>query len=277
MEITISPELAAECRTLAMQIERRYGTPMFRKMYGESAAYAKDCALGFLRSNIDAQCVKNIRSWLLQGLKPFAEYPPNLEMLIQIGRVLKICPVTDGQVQYAEFWYKLDAHFCQGYGRFWRLDSTIESLQRERVWLAEFENVQASIGELEQALRKIQASTVFRSFPPSLEQFKGALLSHRKGGAPLVEDAWLLALSVRPGQPLHPLIVKARARISVFDLNTNGKGRENEQRFKDAYLSLLGSVEDDEHLDLSGVVQEEEVIEYASTEDLLSTLRQLGN
>lgn len=277
MEITIPQELAAECRKLAMQIERRYGTPMFRKMYGEGVAYAKDCSVGFLRSNIDAQSVKNIRTWLLQGLKPFAEYPPNLEMLIQIGRVLKICPITDGQSQYTEFWYKLDAHFCQGYGRFWRLESTIEGLQRERVWLTEFESVQASIGELEQALKKIQASTVFRSFPPSLEQFKGALLSHRKGGAPLVEDAWLLALSVRPGQPLHPLVVKARSRISAFDLNNNGKSRENEQRFKEAYLNLLTSDDDLDLPSIPEVVQEEVDDGYASTEDLLNTLRQLGS
>jgi hypothetical protein len=274
--VTVSPEMNKECRALVIQIERRYGSPMFRKMFGDSEAYIKDCALGFIRSGIDASCVLNIRSWLLQGLKPFAEYPPNLEMLIQIGRILKICPFTGLQAQLKEFWYKLDAYFSQGYGRFWRSpEGTIGDLQRERLWLTEFESMNTGPEELEQALDMIRQSTVFRSYPPSLEQFKGAILALRRSRAPLVEEAWLLAMSVRPGQPLHPLIIKARSKISAFDLNNYGKSRENQERFKEAYLSLLKSHdEDDDPVVVDKFLQAQP--EYASTSDLLDALKGIG-
>ena len=278
MKLEIPVDMHNECRSLALQIERRYGSPMFRKMHGESSKYAEDCAVGFLRSNTSVIEIQNLRSWLMQGLKPFAEYPPNLEMMIQIGRIVKICPPTPRQSEMADFWYRLDAVFSQGYGRFWRMESPIEELPRERVWLSEFEKLDASVDELVAALESIQNSAVFRSYPPTLEQFKGALLSLRKGGAPLVEDAWLMALSIRPGQPLHPLIVKARSKISAFDLNQHGKIRENEQRFKIAYLTLLRSAEPVEALcsiDDDLLVQTP-VEEYASTDTLIDALKGLG-
>ena len=273
MTIVVSPELNKECKALATQIERRYGSPMFRKMFGDNEAYSKDCALGFIRSQIDAPTVLNVRTWLMQGLKPFSEYPPSLEMMISMGRTLKCYPVSEAQLEFTDFWYLLDAQFGQSYGRFWKSEVVIEGLQRERVWLSEFEAQDASDEELTKALMMIKESVLFRTYPPSLPQFKSALLSIRKGSAPLVEDAWLLAMTVRPGQPLHPLIVKARSKISTFDLNNNGKSWENQQRFQAAYLELLKSEGD--VVDEPEVVQVTEPVEYASTDDLLAALKRM--
>lgn len=272
MSNLIDPVLGKECSRLSIQLQQRYGASLFRKMFGEQATYADQCAQGFARSRIDAQGVAGVREWLIQGLKPFAEYPPSMEMMIQMARIMKSYPMTPDQVQYNDFWFSLDAQYAQGYGRFWKSEQVFEGLQKERVWLTAFGELQATLEELDRAMHKIKGCTVFRSYPPTLDQFKDAVLAVRKNDAPLVEEAWLLALSVRPGQPLHTMIVKARSKISAFELNNNSRDRETEQRFKTSYLGLLKS-EEEVHQD---VVDSPAIdIAYETPETLLQALQQM--
>lgn len=272
MSNLIDPALGKECSRLSIQLQQRYGVSLFRKMFGEQATYADQCAQGFLRSRIDAVGVAGVREWLIQGLKPFAEYPPSMEMMIQMARIMKSYPMTPEQVQYNDFWFSLDAQYSQGYGRFWKSDQVFEGLQKERVWLTAFTELQATLEELNQALKKIKGCTVFRNYPPTLDQFKDAVLAVRKNDAPLVEEAWLLALSIRPGEPLHPMIVKARSKISAFELNNNSRDRETEQRFKTSYLGLLKSEEEvyQEVMDSPSMD-----ITYETPDTLLSVLQQM--
>lgn len=231
--------LSQACTNLTKQFLHRYGAPMFRKICGESSAYATEMSACFKRAGLTGQEISSLQAWLISGVKAFAEYPPTFEMMVQMGKMIKNFPITDAQLKHADFWLKVDAIFTQNYGRLWKVDNVIDSLQRERVWLGAFEEMDALPSEMENTLKMIRECVAFRSYPPSLEQFRDGLTALRSDNAPLVEDAWLQAISMRPGQAFHPLVKRARGSIGAFDLNVGERDRATEQRFKAVYLSLL--------------------------------------
>jgi len=263
--------LSQACSNISRQFLNRYGAAMFRKLYGEPATYATELSACLKRAGIAGPDAESLQRWLLTGIKAFAEYPPSFENLVQMGQLLKNFPFTEAQQGHLDFWRKLDALFSQNYGRMWRgAEGLIETLQRERIWLSNIEEVEASPSELEETLAKIRGCVAFRSYPPNLEQFRDALTALRSDDAPLVEEAWLQAISMKPGQTFHPLVKRARGTIGAFDLNVGERDRNSEMRFKQAYLELLKSPPEHEHQDRNEIKPAE--AEYMDTASLLDCL-----
>lgn len=232
--------LSQACTNISRQFLNRYGAAMFRKLYGEPSNYATELSGCLKRVGITGPEAESLQRWLLTGIKAFAEFPPSFENMVQMGQLLKNFPFTPAQQEILDFWRKVDAIFSQNYGRMWRGgDALIDTLQRERTWLTNLEEMGASHEELEATLTKVRACVAFRSYPPNLEQFGDALTALRINDAPLVEDAWLQAISMKPGQSFHPLVKRARGTIGAFDLNVGERDRNSEMRFKQAYLDLL--------------------------------------
>lgn len=232
--------LSQACTNISRQFLNRYGAAMFRKLYGEPGEYATQLAACLKRVGITGTDAESLQCWLLTGIKAFAEFPPSFENMVQMGQLLKNFPFTPAQQENLDFWRKVDALFSQNYGRMWRGgEGLIETLQRERIWLTSIEEIGASREELDATLAKVRACVAFRSYPPNLEQFSDALTALRTNDAPLVEEAWLQAISMKPGQTFHPLVKRARGTIGAFDLNVGERDRNTEMRFKQTYLELL--------------------------------------
>jgi len=232
--------LSQACTNISRQFLNRYGAAMFRKLYGEPATYATELSGCLKRVGITGPDAESLQRWLLTGIKAFAEFPPSFENMVQMGQLLKNFPFTPSQQENLDFWRKVDALFSQNYGRMWRGgEGLIETLQRERIWLTSIEEIGATRDELDATLAKVRACVAFRSYPPNLEQFSDALTALRRSDAPLVEEAWLQAISMKPDQNFHPLVKRARGTIGAFDLNVGERDRNSEMRFKQAYLELL--------------------------------------
>lgn len=269
--MTHAPDsLAQACSNLTNQFNHRYGARLFRSSCGEPEKYATELSACFKRTGLTGAEISSLQGWLVTGIKAFAEYPPSFEMMVQMGKLLRNFPITPAQRELYDFWLKLDTLFIQNYGRLWKIDGTLDQLQKERVWLTTLEEMGASLEELQLCLNKIKFCVAFRSYPPNLEQFKDALIALRSSNAPLVEDAWLQAIALKNNQELHPLVRRARGAIGAFDLNVGERDRATEQRFKLIYIELLRNPpQESERLAPEGKSQ---APQYVNPEDILHGL-----
>lgn len=261
-------DLKSESVKFIKQMQSRYGLSLLDRTYGNIDEFTATIVAGLIRSNVTAEDFKSVREWLLTGLKPFVEYPPTLESLIQLSNLVKMFPITESIINLKDVWYRLDTEYSQKYGRFWRGESNYDQLSRERVWLHAFSEKQASPSEVKKVMSRIVESTIFRQYPPALDQFMDALSAVRYPDAPLVEEAWLLALSTQPGSPVHPLIKKTRGIVGAYDLRVNSNQRSIETQFKKIYRDLLEKQECEEIT----VKVEAVSAEYMSKEALIKML-----
>jgi hypothetical protein len=232
-------ELKAEASSFVKQMQARYSVSMLEKIYGTTDEYMVKVIAGLRRNGTTAEQLKSVREWLMTGLQPFIMFPPTVEALIQLGNLVTVFPVTTYTLSMQKPWYRLNMEFAQRYGNLWKGSEEFSLLHKERVWLNTFEEQGATAAELIQVMDKITRSSVFRVYPPALEQFMDGILSVRHMDSPLIEDAWLLAMSSQHGADIHPLVKKARGVIGVFDMNAQYGNRAIEQRFKQIYRDML--------------------------------------
>jgi hypothetical protein len=232
-------ELKAEASSFVKQMQARYSLSMLEKIYGTTDEYMVKVIAGLRRNGTSAEQLKNVREWLMTGLQPFIMFPPTVEALIQLGNLVTVFPVTPYTLSMQKPWYRLNMEFAQRYGNLWKGSDEFDLLHKERVWLNKFEEQAATPTEILQVMERITRSSVFRVYPPALEQFMDAILAVRHMDSPLIEDAWLLALSSQPGSDIHPLVKKARGIIGAFDMNAHYGNRAIEQRFKQIYRDMI--------------------------------------
>ncbi|MBI6882925.1 hypothetical protein [Pseudomonas putida] len=230
-------ELQSEAIKFAKQIQARYGLPLFSSTYGDLNECVSTVTAGLNRNGTSGPEFKSVREWLLQGLKPFLEFPPTLEALVQLSNLVKAYPITQHTLSLKGAWFRLDTEFSQQYGKMWRGAHAFDMLTKERVWLSKFEEIDATGDEILESMKRITRSTPFRIYPPTIEQFMDAVHAVRCDGAPLVEDAWIMAVSTQAGSDIHPLARKARGMIGIFEINQNAQSSES--KFKHIYRQLL--------------------------------------
>lgn len=233
----IPQELQAECVRFSKQLLARYGLPLVQSKYESLDKCSMTVATGLAKNSTTAEEFKAVREWLLRGLQPFLEYPPTLEAVIQLSNLVKTYPITEYTNGMSDAWYRLNTEYGQRYGKLWKGEGGFDLLIKERVWLVEFEKTNASPPEVASAARRLTESTLFRVYPPKLEEFIGAILAVRSGGAPLIEEAWLMALDSHVGSELHPLVRKARGMVGAQEINMNVS--VSEKKFKKIYQELL--------------------------------------
>lgn len=234
-------ELQAEATSFVKQMQARYSLSMLEKIYGTTDEYLAKVIGGLLKNGTTAQQLKCVRQWLMTGLQPFIMFPPTVEALIQLATLVTAFPVTEYTLSMQKTWYRLNMEYAQRYGNLWKGSAEFDPLHKERVWLNKFEEENATPDEIAHVMERLTRSTLFRIYPPSLEQFMDALLAVRHMDAPLIEEAWLMALSSHPGSDIHPLVKKARGIIGAFDINASAQQgtRGVELRFKMLYRDLI--------------------------------------
>lgn len=238
----VDTELQSEAVKFSKQLLARYGLPLLQSRYGTADQCAVTVNASMIRNGTTANEFRAVREWLLRGLQPFLEYPPALEAIVQLVNLVKTYPISAHTNSLRDAWYRMDTEYGQRYGKMWKGDTPFDLLIKERVWLTEFEKKEVSSSELLQAMEMIITSTLFRTYPPKLEEFMGAVLAVRHRGAPLIEEAWLMALSSHIRSDIHPLVKKARGMVGANDINLNPYA--SEKKFKKIYQGLLESVDD---------------------------------
>lgn len=261
-------DLIREAGVFLKQMKSRYGLSLISKTYDPVEEAEATIAAGLKRAGVRAIELQGVRQWLLVGLKPFAEYPPNIEALIQMASLLRSYPVTEYSKALRHDWNLLEFEYSQRYGHFWKGDTAYDILTRERVWLGHLEAIEARSEEFWQASHGLVELSQFRVYPPNLEQFLDAIKAIRKG-APLVESAWLMALSHVPGMQAHPYVRKAMGMVGGHDLRVNSRERDVELRFKDSYRVLLNSPDSVKDIETINA----EPIAYESQETLLGLFK----
>lgn len=234
---TVDNELQTEAVRFSKQLLARYGLPLLQSKYGSPDECAITVITGLTRNRTSAEEFRAVREWLLRGLQPFLEYPPTLEAVIQLCNLVKTYPVTEYTLSMGDAWYRLNTEYGQRYGKMWKGESSFDLLIKERVWLTECEKLLVSPSELIGAMQRLTQSTLFRTYPPKLEEFMGAILAVRCAGAPLIEEAWLMALGSHTGSDIHPLVKRARGMIGAQEINLNVSS--SEKKFKKIYQELL--------------------------------------
>lgn len=234
-------EVSAEASRFCRQIESRYSLGLLKSTYGEDvqSELASTLSTALVKAEISAEAFRAVRAWLMVGLKPFEDYPPTIEALIQMATLLQSYPVTDYAKAMKQAWFELDTEFSQNYAKQWRGERRMDALVKERVWLKKFEEMGVTVTELLTTMRRISASGFFRTFMPKFEEFQDAILAVRLDNAPLVEEAWTMALMTQANAVIHPLVKQARGKIGGHDLRVRGYDRDVEQRFKSYYRQLL--------------------------------------
>lgn len=230
-------ELQVEASRFAKQLQARYGLPLLQNAYGGIDECVVTVIVGMTKNGTTAEEFKSVREWLLAGLKPFVQFPPTLEALIQLSNLVKGFPVTPYSQGMKDAWFRLDAEYSQRYGKMWKGEQGFDALTKERVWLAAFEELAITPAEVLLAMDRITASALFRTFVPKPEQFTDTVLAIRCGNAPMIEEAWIMAVGSRPGAELHPLVKKARGKIGALEINTNV--HDSEKLFKMIYREML--------------------------------------
>lgn len=229
--------LTEEAQKFTRQMSARYGENLIRSSYGNEAEFQASIVAGLKRSGISGHELAQVREWLLEGLKPFFRFPPNIESLVHLALLLRAYPRTEFDRRMRDVWYKIDRSLGQRYSKSWRDEHPLDGLEKERVWLTAFAAIGATHKELLETLQKTEQSGYFRSYPPTLDQFIDTLIAVRKS-VPMVEEAWTLALS--EGNEQIPAIVrKAKGMVGGYDLRVSGRNKEVEQRFKIYYRNLL--------------------------------------
>jgi hypothetical protein len=240
IQVIDTAELQAEATRFVKQMQARYSLSMLEKIYGTTDEYLAKVIGGLLKNGTDASQLKSVRQWLMTGLQPFIMFPPTVEALIQLATLVTNYPVTDYTLSMQKTWYRLNMEYGQRYGNLWKGSGEFDPLHKERVWLSTFEEAGATPDEISYVMERLTRSTVFRVYPPAMEQFMDALLAVRHLDSPLIEEAWLMALSSHPGSDIHPLVRKARGIIGAFEINTSAQvNRGIEQRFKMIYREML--------------------------------------
>lgn len=233
-------ELLAEGKHFVTQMQARYSLSMLEKIYGSTDEYLAKVVGGLMKNGTSAEQLKNVREWLATGLQPFILFPPTIEALIQLSSLVSAYPVTDYTLSMQKTWYRLNMEYGQRYSNLWKGSGEFDPLHKERVWLSTFEEAGATPDEISYVMERLTRSTVFRVYPPALEQFMDALLAVRHLDSPLIEEAWLMALSSHPGSDIHPLVKKARGIVGAFEINTSAQANRGiEQRFKMIYRELI--------------------------------------
>jgi hypothetical protein len=267
---TSTDHLTQEATRFVNQMKARYGLPLLQKMYGNLDDFSATVSAGLVRGGVDHAEFKAVRDWLLEGLKPFVEYPPTLESLVHLVNLVKAYPLTVYSKSIKHVWFYIDSDYSHRYGRTWRGDNAFECLTKERVWISQFESVKATEIELRAALSRISESALFRNFAPSLEQFMDAISAVRFPDAPLVEEAWLIAISTQPGTPIHALVKKVRGVVGASELRTSVRDKDLEQNFKRLYRRMLS----ENNHDLSDIPEPAVEVQYANKEDVLRLFKQ---
>lgn len=234
---TVNSDLQAEAVKFSKQLLARYGLPLLQSKYESADKCAMSVTTGLAKNNTTADEFRAVREWLLRGLQPFLEYPPTLEAVIQLANLVKTYPITDYTLGMGDAWYRMNTEYGQRYGRMWKGEGAFDLLIKERVWLAECEKTLVTQGEMLGAMKRLTESTLFRTYPPKLEEFVGAVLAVRCSNAPLIEEAWLMALASHIGSEIHPLVKKARGMIGAVEINLNVSA--SEKKFKKIYQDLL--------------------------------------
>lgn len=229
--------LTQEAQRFTAQMTARYGENLIRSSYGNEAEFQANIVMGLTRSGITGRELADVRAWLIEGLKPFFRFPPNIESLVHLALLLRAYPRTDYDQIMKNAWYKIDRSFGQRYSKSWRDEHPLDTLEKERVWLSAFADLEATEEELLKTLQKIDQSGYFRSFPPTLDQFSDAIIAVRKS-VPMVEEAWPLAL-LEGNQDIPLIVRRAKGKIGGYNLMLSGRNRDVEQRFKVHYRSLL--------------------------------------
>lgn len=229
--------LTQEAQRFTAQMTARYGENLIRSSYGNESEFQANIVMGLKRSGITGDELAEVRAWLIEGLKPFFRFPPNIESLVHLALLLRAYPRTDFDLKMKNAWYKIDRSFGQRYSKSWRDEHPLDTLEKERVWLSAFAVIEASEKELLETLLKIEQSGYFRSFPPTLDQFIDALIAVRKS-VPMVEEAWTLALT-EGSEEIPSIVRKAKGKVGGYDLRVSGRNKDVEQRFKIHYRKLL--------------------------------------
>lgn len=212
----------------------RYGSTLFLKTHESVETFAASLAKVFSRAGVDAETTEALAVWLQGGLRQFSEFPPQIEVLLHLAYLIRSYPVTEDQRSLAASWYSLDTEYSQLYFT-WK-DRPLDEIARERVWLTKLAEISASQHEIQEAKKAILDSGMFRQYPPTIEQFKDAILAIRKN-APIAEVAWIEATSRRVSQ--NPYVTAARSQIGTHDLTVHSNNRDVEARFIAAYRAAL--------------------------------------
>lgn len=230
-------KLKQEAGRLTKQLNARYSESLIRSRYKDDADFQANVVAGLSRSGISGDELHEVREWLIEGLKPFVTFPPTIEAIIHLARLLRNYPRSSYDKNMKDAWYRIDRSFGHKYSKYWKDDNLIDSLEKERVWLSSLFSVEASQNEVIETLKKIESSGHFRSFPPSLDQFIDALVAVRHG-FPLVEEAWIMAVSDYQGD-IPDIIKQARGQAGGYDLRVSSRDRDVESRFKVHYRHLI--------------------------------------
>jgi hypothetical protein len=268
-ETSLENTVQRACQRIATGLVVRYGNPLFTRIHGDLHEFARTLAKVLETAGITAEDCFALRDWLQQGLRPFSDYPPQIEILLHLSYLIKTYPLTEYQKKIKHVWYGLDTTYGQTYFRNWRNDKPIDEMARERVWLSAFDKMQLTESQISQAIAEFSDCGLFRQYPPTLEQFQDAILAIRQN-APLIEMAWLESAN-KITTSTHPMVVQARSQIGAHDLNTHKRDRDMENRFKSIYRKLLSG----EASAVAPVIATEQEIvrDYEDTENLAQRLK----
>lgn len=243
MTSAITPEfleLSEEVRRFFNHLESRYSQSLVTMTFGENVDKRAPELLNTLNKvGVTSGELKAFREWLRRGIKCFEEYPPGPESVVQICALIREYPITDYTEGLTKAWYRLDIEFSQCYGRQWRSDGRHDALLKERVWLNKFEELKITAPEILNAMSRLSDCGYFRTFVPKFEEFLDAVYAVRFPDAPLVEEAWGLAVLNQGAELAHTAVRRARGYIGAHELRTRGYDRDVEQRFKSYYRQLL--------------------------------------
>ncbi|MBB4861345.1 hypothetical protein HNP46_000156 [Pseudomonas nitritireducens] len=261
------PKLLAEAAKLYKHFTTRYNIKLVEDQLGVSNTYLPNLVAELVFAGITLETLIQLREWMGTGLAPFVKFPPSMETVVQLAGTVQCYPYNEYAKSVRQAWAHVDVKFGVCYAR-WKTEMSIESLVRERVWIADLESMSATPEEIRQAEHAITNCPTFRVFAPNSTQFLDAVQASRRG-VPIIEEAWFSAISAHSGTDLHPLVRKAIGRAGGFEKRENGKStRELEERFKAMYRTWLydGSSLEEPRSE----VQEEDTDRQASKEEILS-------
>lgn len=232
-------EIQSESKKFYSMVQSRYGLAIVEGSYGKQNEFIATLAAGLRRAGVTPSEVAGAREWLITGLRPFSQFPPSIESLIQIGRMVGVYGYSTYAISMSRAWYVLDSGYIARYGRLWRTDGHLDDLLRERVWVAQFEELGVTAEDVGRAEKLIRNSESFRRFPPKIDQFSDAIQVARVGATYLVEDAWLHALAISAEKLTDPLVKAALGKVGGFEIRSGSNTRDYEAIFKGAYRKII--------------------------------------
>lgn len=231
-------KLSDESQKFVKQMIARYSENLIKSMHRGEKEYCVAVLSGLQRAGITGDEMASVRAWLIGGLRPFAQYPPTIEALVQMAFLIRDYPRTEFDERNHEAWRQLYVSFSQKYGKNWKADNPFDPLEKERVWLSALAEHNPSPSEMREVVKRIREGGAFRNYPPNVDQFIDALMAYRLNDSPMVEDAWLMALTSEQTD-VHPLVRKVKGLVGAYDIRVSGRDRDIEQRFKSIYRKFL--------------------------------------